>query len=390
MSPTQAQGATRVASGGSPTGRRKGRSRISWGLFVGGAVVALFAVLPLLDVPVPVLLPGFLSSSGTLLVIAVSLVYAGVAISYDVLFGYTGLLSAGHALVFAAGVYGTNILMIRGWSYAAAAALAVVFATLLAAAIGAIALRVKAIAFTMVTLAFGEAFYLLLLTDPADIFGGDDGLPLAFDEVPQLLASARDVKWLYWLALAFVVVVYLLAKVATGSRCGRVWEAIRENEGRVELLGLIPYGYKLIAFVFSNFLAAIGGAVYLLVVRGANPSIASVQFSLALIVMVVLGGSGKLWGAALGGFLYGLLTLRLPALSSSGAFDGLPDWAARVLTEPLFILGVLFIFVVLFLPTGISGLVSRGLARRRRPHFGGQEETLPGAPVDESPSAGAR
>lgn len=390
MTPARASSGTRVPAGQSRRGERRVAQRIPWGMFAGAAILVLFAVLPLIDVPVPVLLPGSLASSGTLLVIAVALVYAGVAISYDVLFGYTGLLSAGHALVFAAGVYGTNILMIRGFSYPVAALLAVVFATSLSAAIGAVSLRVKAIAFTMVTLAFGEAFFILLLTDPADLFGGDDGLPLAFSQVPSLLASARDVRWLYWLALAFAVVAYLLAKVATGSRCGRVWEAIRENEGRVELLGLTPYGYKLIAFVFSSFLASIGGAVYLLVVRGANPSIASVQFSLALIVMVVLGGSGKLWGAALGGFLYGLLTLRLPALSASGVFDGLPDWAARVLTEPLFILGVLFILVVLFLPSGISGFASRGLARRRHPHVGGQETSGPGAAVDEGSAAGVQ
>lgn len=218
----------------------------------------------------------------------------------------------------------------------------------------------------MVTLAFAEAFYILLLTDPLDVFGGDEGLPLAFDQVPDLLASARDVRWLYWLALAFAVVTYLLARVATRSRCGRVWEAIRENEDRVELLGLVPYRYKLVAFAFSGALAAAGGSIYLLVVRGSNPAIATVQFSLALIVMVVLGGRGRLWGAAIGGLIYGFLTLRLPALSQSGVLDGLPDWAARILSEPLFVLGLLFVLVVLFLPWGVSGVADRVIARRRR------------------------
>lgn len=362
MTPTRADSPPAVES--PPAGPV--RRRVSWTLFGGAAVVALFASFPFLDVGVPALLPGELSSSGSLLLVAVGLVFAGVAISYDVVFGYAGLLSAGHSLVFALGVYGTNLLMTRGVGWVAAAALAVVLATLVTAAIGAIALRATGIAFTMVTLAFAEAFYILLLTDPLDVFGGDEGLPLAFDQVPDLLASARDVRWLYWLALAFAVVTYLLARVATRSRCGRVWEAIRENEDRVELLGLVPYRYKLVAFAFSGALAAAGGSIYLLVVRGSNPAIATVQFSLALIVMVVLGGRGRLWGAAIGGLIYGFLTLRLPALSQSGVLDGLPDWAARILSEPLFVLGLLFVLVVLFLPWGVSGVADRVIARRRR------------------------
>lgn len=366
MTPTRAADARspRLTEAQPPAGHV--RRRVSWTLFGGAAVVALLASFPFLDVAVPVLLPGQLSSSGSLLIVAVGLVFAGVAISYDIVFGYAGLLSAGHSLVFALGVYGTNLLMQRGVGWAVAAALAVVMSTVVTAAIGAIALRATGIAFTMVTLAFAEAFYILLLTDPVDVFGGDEGLPLAFDQVPDLLGSAREVRWLYWLALLFAVVTYLFARVATRSRCGRVWEAIRENEGRVELLGLVPYGFKLVAFVLSGALAAAGGSIYLLVVRGSNPSIATVQFSLALIVMVVLGGRGRLWGAAIGGLIYGFLTLRLPALSSSGVLGGLPDWAGGILSEPLFVLGILFVLVVLFLPRGVSGLVDRLTAKRRR------------------------
>lgn len=348
----------RSATNGTPRiGRQPGGK-----VLFGCAAVALLAVFPFVDLVVPVLLPSRLSSPASLLVVAVGLVFAGVAISYDLLFGYTGLLSAGHALVFALGAYLTSILMLRGVDYGLAVVVAASAATVVNAALGAIALRVRAVAFTMVTLAFGEAFFFLLLIDPWRIFGGDEGLPLAFDQVPSLLAGVRDTRWVYWLSLAFAVVSFLVSVLVTQSRCGQVWQAIRENEDRVEMLGLVPYGYKLIAFTVGGALSAVGGCLYVVVVRGANPASAAVQFSLALIVMVVLGGRGRLWGAAVGGLIYGVLTLRLPELASSGALEWLPVWAARTLPEPLFALGALFVLVMLFAPGGVAGLVDRLLA----------------------------
>lgn len=166
-----------------------------------------------------------------------------------------------------------------------------------------------------------------------------------------------NTRWLYWLALAYLVVTFLLARAAVGSLAGRVWEAIRENEDRVELLGLKPFGFKLIAFVLGCALAGLGGAVYLLLVRGTNPGVASADFTLTLLVMVVLGRAGRLWGAALGGLLYGLASLRLSALAGSAVLDALPDWAASILSEPLFLLGSLFVLLMLFAPRGRRGRV---------------------------------
>jgi branched-chain amino acid transport system permease protein len=336
-------------------------------LVPGLLVVAVFAVLPLLDVGVPVLLPGELSSPGTLQVLAVGLVFAGLAVSYDMIFGYTGLLSFGHALFFGLGVYLTNGLMDRAaLPYPVAALAAVVLTGTVAAALGAVALRARGVAFAMVTLAYTEAFALFLLTDPLRITGGEEGLALASDRVPGALTGVVDTRNLYWLALAFAVVAVVLAAALVTSLTGRVWQAIRENEDRVELLGLRPFGFKLVAFVAGCSLAAAGGSVYLLLVRGANPEAASAEFALALLVMVVLGGAGRLWGAALGGLLYGLLTLRLPALSTSGVLAGLPDPVERVLSEPLFVLGVLFVVLVLFAPGGVAGFVTRVRTALRR------------------------
>jgi branched-chain amino acid transport system permease protein len=203
--------------------------------------------------------------------------------------------------------------------------------------------------------------------DPARISGGEEGLSLASGQVPDVLTGVVNTRWVYWLALAFALVTFAVCRQAVASRAGRVWQAIRDNEDRVELLGLIPFQFKLLSFGLSAMLAATGGAVYLLLVRGATPSAASVVLTLNLIIMVVLGGLSRLWGAALGGLVFGYLQLRLPGLARSGVFDPLPGWLEGPLTEPLFILGVLFVVLIMFSPGGLASLFERlgpGAARR--------------------------
>lgn len=345
------------------------RSAASRRMGLGVLVVCagVLAALPLIDVSIPVVLPGPISSPGSMQILGIGLVFAGLAVSYDLLFGFTGLLSLGHALYFALGVYGTNLLMdVLELPYAVAALIAVVGVATIAAALGALALRARGVAFAMVTLAYAEVFSILVLADPLRISGGEEGLALASAQVPDFLNGVMNSHRRYWLALVFLVVTYAIARAATSSLAGRVWEAVRENEDRVELLGLKPFGFKLLAFTLGCTLAGAGGSVYLLLVRGANPGVAGANFTLALLVMVVLGGAGRLWGAALGGLVYGLLDLRLGALGNSGVLDGLPDWVERVLSEPLFVLGTLFVLLMVFAPGGIAGLADWLIPDRTR------------------------
>jgi branched-chain amino acid transport system permease protein len=325
----------------------------------------VLALLPFVDATLPGVFTGPMSSPGTLQILAIGLVFAGVAMSYDLLLGYTGLLSLGHALYFALGLYGTNFLM-RTFelSYVAAVPIALVVALVAAVVLGSVALRVRGVAFAMVTLAFAEAFHVFIEADPFRVTGGEEGLALASGQVPSLLTGVVNTRWVYWLALAFALLTFAICRQAVASRAGRVWQAIRENEDRVELLGLIPFRFKLVSFGLSAFLAAGGGAVYLLLVRGSTPFAASAVFTLNLIVMVVLGGVGRLWGAALGGLLFGYLQLRLPGLARSGVFDPLPDWLEGPLSEPLFILGVLFIVLVMFAPGGLASIPERIRSKR--------------------------
>jgi branched-chain amino acid transport system permease protein len=334
------------------------------GIVVGVAVVAVFAILPLLPFGIPGVFGGPFNTAGTMQVLAVGLVFAGLAISYDLLLGYTGLLSFGHALYFALGVYLTNMFM-RYWemSYALAGLTAVLAVAVIALVTGAIALRVRGVAFAMVTLAFAEAFHIFVISDPMRISGGEEGLPLATAQVPGFLLGVVNLRNTYWIALAFVVFAFLVAWLVVTSRAGRVWQAIRENEDRVELLGLVPFGFKLLSFVVASTIAAVGGVVYILIVRGSTPFVASALFTLAVLVMVVFGGVARLWGAALGGFVYAYLSLRLPALSRTEFVRDLPDVLAGPLTEPLFIFGVLFIALVMFAPGGMASLIERVVGR---------------------------
>jgi branched-chain amino acid transport system permease protein len=331
------------------------------------AVFAVLAAIPFADIEIPGLFSGLLSQPGTLQLLALCATFAGVALSYNLLFGYTGLLSFGHALYFSVGIYLTDILLTR-YHWALLPALAATFAAgiVLPLILGAISLRVGGIAFAMVTLAFAQAGSILVYANPGRLTGGEEGLGMDVTNIPDFLIGVINTQHLYWIALAYLLVTFLVCWWAVNSRPGRVWQAIRENERRVEVMGLNPFVFKLLAFALSGFLATIGGIVYLLLLGGATPGVTTANLSLALLLMVVLGGASSLWGPALGGALYEYLDFRLLKLSSSNEIHGLPGWLRAPLSEPLFILGVLFILLVFFFPGGIAGIASRVRLRIRR------------------------
>ncbi|GIF65703.1 branched-chain amino acid ABC transporter permease [Asanoa ishikariensis] len=314
-------------------------------------VLVVAVLLPYSTLPLPGLFDGALNKPGNLQILAVCLVFGGLAASYDLLFGRTGLLSFGHALYFAAGVYGTDVLVTHaGFPLWQAAVFAVVGSTILAALLGAIALRTAGIAFAMVTLAFAQVGAILVARDFGGLTGGEEGLPLASDGLPDFLLGVANTVNLYWLALAYLAVVVLVVSRVAASPTGRVLAGLRDDERRVGVLGLDPYRYKLVAFTLAGGLAALGGVVYLLVVGGASPHVTSSELTLSLLVMVVLGGPGTRWGPVLGGILYMYLDHRLTSLSAD-----LPG----PLGQPLFVLGAIFILAVYFFPGGLASLRTR-------------------------------
>jgi branched-chain amino acid transport system permease protein len=340
------------------------RRRIA-ALVVPAALLVLLALVPRISLDVPHLFTGPINSPGTLQLLALCLVFGGVAMSYDLLFGYTGLLSFGHALYFALGVYLTAIALTSwDWSLGPALALVAVVGLVVPLALGAVSLRVGGIAFAMVTLAFAQAGTILVQKNPDGLTGGEEGVGLNVEPLPDFFIGVLNTKNLYWLALVYAAVVFVVVGWAVDSSPGRVWQAIRENELRVEVLGLRPFAFKLMAFVLASFLATAGGVVYLLLIGGATPEVASANFTLTLLIMVVLGGAGTRWGALLGGALYTYLDNRLLSLAGSEQVQDLPSVLRTPLSEPLFVLGSLFILLVFFLPGGLAGIGRRGARRR--------------------------
>ena len=344
--------------------------RRALGIGVPVAVLLLLAAVPELGIDIPLLFNGPLDSPGTLQLLALCLLFAGIALSYDLLFGVTGLLSFGHALYVAIGVYVTAIALTRWeWGLVPTLLFVALVGLALPLVLGAVSLRVGGIAFAMVTLAFAQAGTVLVQKNPYGWTGGEEGTGLNYDEIPDAFVGVLNTKNLYWLALGYAVLVFVIVRVAVGSSAGHVWRAVRENEPRVEVLGLNPYPFKLIAFVLAGFLAVLGGIVWLLLIGGATPEVTTANFTLALLVMVVLGGAGTRYGAMLGGFLYTLLDQRLGSLAGSSEVEGLPDVLRVPLSEPLFLLGALFIALVFFVPGGLASLPLRlrGLRPRREP-----------------------
>ncbi|HEY9498434.1 MAG TPA: branched-chain amino acid ABC transporter permease [Terrimesophilobacter sp.] len=346
-----------------------GRPAVRWGL--AGALVVFLAFLPMLNLSIPGVLPGPSYTPGTLQLLAFSMLIAALALSYHLIFGVAGLLSFGHALYFAIGAYGLGIALRHfGLELLPAIVLTFVIGLVIAAAVGALSLRVTGISFAMVTLAFAQAGSVLIRKNPGKLTGGDEGLALDTTHVPDLLVGVLQTRNLYWLCLAILVVAFLVSSWFERSRAGHVVAATRENELRVRVIGIRPYFVKLLTFVIGGVLATVVGMAYLLLQSSATQKLASADFTLTLLVIVVLGGVGYRWGAVIGGVVYTLLDQRLTAFASSDAVSALPDVLRIPLSQPLFILGTLFILVVLFLPGGIAGVaarLARGKARASDP-----------------------
>ncbi|HEY3867071.1 MAG TPA: branched-chain amino acid ABC transporter permease [Actinocrinis sp.] len=324
------------------------------------AVFAVLYALPYSTLDIPGVFAGSLDSPGVLQLLAVCLLYAGLAISYDLLFGHTGIMSFGHGLFVTGGMYVTTILVDHagyGLWVAAAAGLGAGLAAALV--LGAVALRVGGIAFAMVTLAFGQAVSLLVVSGSPQLTGGEQGETLNAASVPAALAGVRNTANLYWIALAYLAVCAVVVWWLTSSVAGRMMRAVRENELRVTVLGVNPYPVKLLAFTAAGLLAAGGGIVYLVLLGGATPTVSDSSFTLGLLVMVVLGGAGRRWGAILGGFLYGYADQSLTRLSGSSSVSALPGFLRGPLQQPLFLLGAAFVAVVFFAPGGVAALAGR-------------------------------
>lgn len=334
-------------------------------LAVGVVLVVVLAILPLLNLSIPGVLPGATYTPGSLALMSLCMVFAALALSYNLMLGTAGMLSFGHALYFGAGAYGLGIVLDAAQLPLAAGIFAALIGGIVIAVVtGAVAMRVNGVPFAMVTLAFAQAGSVLVRRNQA-ITGGEEGLSLNTATVPDWLVGVVNTRNLYWFSLAVVVIVYLVVLWVDRSRLGHLAAAARENDLRVRVLGLQPTRAKLLVFVVAGLCASLAGIAYLLLQSGTQPSAVGADLTITVLVMVVLGGVGFRWGAILGGVLYTILDQRLTVLARAEGIQQLPDVLRVPLSEPLFLLGVLFILVVMFLPGGIAGTVDAWLRRRR-------------------------
>ena len=270
------------------------------------------------------------------------LIFALAAISLEFALGCGGLVSFGQAAYLGIGAYAAAILAKWGYDeFLLEAGAAIPAAALFAAATGAISLRAKGVYYIMSTLAFGQMLYFFFVSLSA--LGGDDGVTL--DARARLVGTA----WLagdrafYYVALAALVLGYLLLDRIVGSRFGRVLGAIRQNQLRVRALGFEPFRYQLAACAISAGVCAVAGVLLANLNTFVSPAFMTWQRSGDLIVMTVLGGVGSLGGAILGAAAY-LLTSEL--LSGFTERTGL--W-----------IGPLLVLVALWGRGGLAGLVAR-------------------------------
>lgn len=331
-------------------------------------LAALLIAIVLALALTPFLFPG----TKALNVAAKIIVFVVLVASFDLLLGYTGIVSFAHTMFFGIGAYGVAIASTRmgpGWSAVAVGVIAALGVSLaLSLLIGLASLRVKAIFFAMITLAVASAF-LTLASQLSDLTGGEDGLNFKVPEALQpgtqyldepLLGASVDGRFLtYYLLFAVAVVLVLAMLRIVNSPFGRVLQAIRENDFRAEAIGYRTVLYRTIASVLSALFATLAGCLLALWLRYQGPDTSlSFEIMLDILLIVVIGGMGTIYGAVIGSVLFVIAQNYLQDLLrlGAGALEGVPLLSALVSPDRwLLWLGLLFVLSVYHFPTGVVG-----------------------------------
>jgi branched-chain amino acid transport system permease protein len=290
-----------------------------------------------------VFLAQFVVSDYAMLSMTRIMVLAIFAVGYNLMFGYAGLLSLGHAMFFAVGLYTAALAVTRGgWSIPAAFLASLGAGALFSALVGLVALRAKAVAFMIVTLMFSQAAYLTVLYF-GDVTRGDEGIVIK-DELRRFAIAGFNFELTnpvlrYNLALLLLALAVIVVLCIVKSPIGRVLVAIRENETRTSMLGYNVLRYKLAAVIVSGVLSAAAGATYALMFGYAGATLASIQYSIHPLLWTLVGGAATVLGPVLGTAVMFVLT----------------DLASTFTNANLLAVGVVLILTILFFPKGIWG-----------------------------------
>ena len=295
-------------------------------------------------------LPGLPFMSGYYLLLAFdALLFGAIAMSLDLLMGYTGLVSFGHAAFYGLGAYATAVLMERGvQSVWLCLAFALVVVGLYALLVSYFATSRRGIYFALLTLIFAEVVYTFFRYTQA--FGGSDGIQGLPDASlwPGLAIDSPRKK--YYLVLGYLLAAYVICRVVVASHFGRVLVAIRENEDRARFLGYDVQRYKMGACMISALLTGLGGAIYPIRSAFATPDLMVWTESGEFIISVMIGGIGTLVGPIIGGAFFTILRDKVSSYV---------DWYFMVI-------GAVLVVIVLFMPRGLLGLRRLRGSRARR------------------------
>jgi branched-chain amino acid transport system permease protein len=300
-------------------------------------LAALWSMGVIVLVTLPLILPPYYVG-----LVVKMMVFALFAMSLDLLLGYAGMPSLGHAAYFGMAAYTTGLLALKaGWTVWLALPAGIAMAALTSVVFGLLALRTRGSYFLMITLALSQVLWGIAF-GWRSLTGGDDGLP----EVPRpdlsLPWSMSDNTPFYYFVLLFFVVGTLVLVRIVASPFGYVLRGIRESETRMLVLGYNVWRYKLVAFVVAAAFAGLAGCLYVYFNRFVSPDYVHVVRSAEVLLMVILGGAGTLIGPAVGATLIVLLE------------NLISTYTERWVT----VLGIIYVLVALLAPNGIAGLIA--------------------------------
>ncbi|MCH6266042.1 branched-chain amino acid ABC transporter permease [Neobacillus citreus] len=311
------------------------------------------------------LLPFVYESRNLMILLTQIFIFSVFAMSYDLLLGFTGIVSFGHAMFFGIGAYSIGIFMKRfeptmlNFLLALLATLALT--ALVSFLVGLLTLRLKSHFYAMLTLSLSGLF-LVAAEKWRSLTHGNDGFTF---RVPEQFIDRTDY---YLICLLIMAVVFMILKRFTNSPLGRVLQAIRENEQRTESLGFHVLHYKIAASIVSGVLAGVAGILYAMSLRFVNTSVFSMDITLDALLMTIIGGVGTLYGAMIG----------------AGLIEFAHDWLTELAKEHwiferwIIFFGIIYILVVMFFPKGIVGTLRTITWKRKKQQAVNKKEKLAG------------